>query len=360
LPATSSASAEHAADSSEIKTFGSLIDSSYQVIARKEATIMRCRHFELVLIVIVLLCARAFAQAAPAADSFLAGSRAAPGNEVAETSTETFSARVREVNLLFSVSDWRGRFISNLTPSDIKVLDNGQQPQSLTYFLRQSDLPLKVGVLIDVSGSVGTFFSDQQQAAAIFLQQTLRRSDSATIMSFGGESRVVQDFTSNLESLTKAVHGLSAGDTSTAIYDAVTSACARLSTNAGSSLARRVLILITDGEENSSHSRLEDAIEAALQSDAIVFALNTSPNRVFTDPMLQKLSKSTGGSVLNAHGARALKSAFRKIDEQLRNQYLLGYKPPHWQADHSFHKIRVSSLRFGLHIHCRKGYYAIE
>ena len=321
---------------------------------------MRCRHFELVLIVIGLLYGCAFAQAPLPTDSFLARSRAASSRDVADASTGTFSARVREVNLLLSISDWRGRFVSNLTPSDIKVLDNGQQPQSLTYFLRQSDLPLRVGLLIDVSGSVGTFFSDQQQAAAIFLQQTLRPSDSATIMSFAGESKVVQDFTSNLQSLTKAVHGLSAGESSTAIYDAVRSACAKLSTSAGSDLARRVLILITDGEENSSHSSLDEAIEAALQSDAIVFALNTSPNQVFSDPMLQKLSKSTGGSVLNAHGAKALKSAFRKIDEQLRSQYLLGYKPPHWRADHSFHKIRVSSLRFGLRIHCRKGYYAVE
>jgi Ca-activated chloride channel homolog len=320
---------------------------------------MRYRHFELLLIVIVLSYGRAFAQTPPPADSFLAGSRAASTHDI-DASTGTFSARVREVSLLFSVSDWRGRFVSNLSPSDVKVLDNGQQPQSLTYFLRQSDLPLRVGLLIDVSGSVGTFFSDQQQAASIFLKQTLRPSDYATIMSFGGESRVVQDFTSNMQSLTNAVHGLSAGESSTAIYDAVSSACAKVSSASGAELARRVLIVITDGEENSSHSSLEDAIEAALQSDVIVFALNTSPNQVFSDPMLQKLSRSTGGSVLNAHGARALKSAFRKIDEQLRNQYLLGYKPPHWQADHSFHKIRVSSLRFGLRIHCRKGYYAVE
>src|SRR5262249_47957433 len=103
-----------------------------------------------------------------------------------------------------------------------------------------------------------------------------------------------------------------------------------------------------------------DAIDAALQSDVIVFALNTNPIQAFTDPMLQKLSQSTGGGVLHARGARELKSAFRKINEQLRNQYLLGYKPPHWQADQSFHRIGVPARRFGLHIHCRKGYYAIE
>ena len=322
---------------------------------------MRGRDFELLLIVIGILSARAFAQAAPPPDSLLPASRAPSSYDVAEASTGTFSARVREVNVLFSVSDWRGHFVSNLTSSDIKVLDNGQPPESLTYFLQQSDLPLRIGLLIDVSGSVETFFRAQQRAAAIFLQQTLRPSDAATLMSFGGESRVVQDFTSNLESLTKAVHGLSAGEPSTAIYDAVSRSCARLSSDAESALARRVLILITDGEENSSHLGIEDAINAALQSDVIVFALNTSPVRVLSvEAMLGKLTKSTGGGVLHANGARELKWAFRKINEQLRNQYLLGYKPPHWQADHSFHRIGVTAQHRGLHIRCRKGYYAIE
>jgi VWFA-related protein len=326
---------------------------------RKEVTIMRSRHFETLLIAIVMFSACAFPQTPPPADTFFPASRAPSSHELAGASTETFSARVREVSLLFSVSDWRGRFVSNLTPSDIKVLDNGEQPQSLTYFVRQSNLPLKVGLLIDVSGSVGRFFRDQQQAAAIFLQQTLQPTDSAAVVTFGSESRVVQDFTPNLESLTSAVNRLTVGESSTAIYDAVSASCARLANDTQQDFARNVLILITDGEENSSHLHLEDAINAALQSDVIVFALNTNPSQLLTDPMLQRLSKSTGGRVLHAHGARELKSAFSKINEQLRNQYLLAYKPPHWKADDSFHKVRVTA-RFGERIHCRKGYYAIE
>jgi Ca-activated chloride channel family protein len=336
-----------------------LIDETYEVIARKDVTIMRTRRIELLLIIVVMLSAQAFAQAVPPAESLFSGSRVPSSHDVPEVSKETFSARVREVNLLFSATDWRGRFVSNLTPADVKVLDNGQQPQSLTYFLRQSDLPLKVGLLIDVSGSVGNFFSDQQQAASIFLQETLRPSDSAAIITFGLESHVAQDFTSNLKFLTNAVQRLSVGESSTAIYDAVGISCGKLSAGTESGFARRVLILITDGEENSSHSHLENAIDAALQSDVIVFALNTNRSQLLTDPMLQKLSKSTGGTVLHAHGARELKAAFRKVNEQLRNQYLLGYKPPHWKADDRFHKVRVTA-RFGIHIDCRKGYYAVE
>ena len=320
---------------------------------------MPIRRIEFLLILVFGLSTCASAQGVPPSAPLLPASRAPLSRDVADTRTETFSAQVREVNLLFSATDWRGRFVSNLTSSDVKVLDNGQQPQSLTYFLRQSDLPLKVGLLIDVSGSVGNFFSDQQQAAAIFLQEALRPSDSASIITFGLESRVVQDFTSSLQSLTSAVNRLSVGESSTAIYDAVSSSCAKLSNGSESGFARRVLILITDGEENASHFRLENAIDAALQSDVIVFAMNTNRSQQLTDPMLQKLSKSTGGTVLHARGARELKAAFRKINEQLRNQYLLGYKPPQWKADDSFHKVRVSS-RFGVRIHCRKGYYATE
>jgi len=320
---------------------------------------MRSRHFETLLIAFVVFSAYALPQASAPADSLLPASRAPSSYEIAGASTGTFSARVREVSLIFSVSDWRGRFVSNLTPSDIKVVDNGEQPQSLTYFVRQSNLPLKVGLLIDVSGSVGTFFRAQQQAAGIFLQETLRPSDSAAIITFGLESHVIQDFTPNLESLTRAVNRLTVGESSTSIYDAVSASCARLAAQEQSNFARRVLILITDGEENSSHSDIDDAINAALQSDVIVFALNTNPSQVLSDPMLEKLSKSTGGRVLHAHGARELKSAFSKINEQLRNQYLLGYKPPHWKGDDRFHKVRVTA-GFGQRIHCRKGYYASE
>jgi VWFA-related protein len=258
------------------------------------------------------------------------------------------------------VSDWHGRFVSNLAPADVKVLDNGQAPQSLTYFLRQSDLPLKVELLIDISGSVGPVFRGQRQAAAIFLQQTLRPSDSASIIGFGIQSRVVQDFTSNLESLTGSVRRMSAGESLTAIYDAVKSSCARLSAGEESSRNRRALILITDGEDNSSHIKIDQAIDAALQSEVVIFALNTSMAPGYTDPFLQKLTASTGGRVLHARGTGELKSAFRKVNEQLRNQYLLGYKPENWQADRSFHKIRLIARRFGVQVHCRKGYYAIE
>ena len=324
---------------------------------------MRSAYSSLLLAFAMALSLCALAQSPPAsqAQSPLVGpdSAAVIKPRIGEE-TNLFSTRVREVNVLFSASNWRGHFVSNLTPSDVRVLDNGQEPQALTYFLKQADLPLRIGILIDVSGSVGHFFRAQQQAALIFLQQTLRPSDSASLIAFADRPHTIQALTSNLPLLTDAVHRLKAGESMTAIYDAVKISCDKLSADAEMGLNRRVLILITDGEDNLSHTTLEQAIDAALQSEVVVFALNTSMSPATTDPLLRKLTENTGGTVLHADGARQLKAAFRKVNEQLRNQYLLGYKPPQWRADHSFHKISLSTSRFGLRVRCRKGYYAVE
>jgi VWFA-related protein len=277
-----------------------------------------------------------------------------------ESDTQTFSASVREVNVLFSASDWRGRFVSNLTPADMMVFDNGKQPESITYFLREENLPLEVGILIDVSGSVANVFHAQQKAASLFLQQTLRPSDQASLIAFGSETHVVQDFTPNLSQLASAIGHLRAGDATTAIYDAVAASCASLAQQQRSEPNRRALVLITDGEDNASQGQLDDAIDVALQSDVVIFVLNTNLNPESTDRGLQKLAENTGGTLLHAAGERALKSAFRRVNQQLRSQYLLGYKPRRLQTDRNFHRIRLTSHKFGLHIYCRKGYYVAD
>ena len=324
---------------------------------------MRAGDVKVFLTIFVVLCACAVGQQGPQLQSDLARvlSPAVPAEEsLADTKAATISARVREVNVLFSATDWRGRFASNLTLSDLNVRDNGRQPQSLTYFLRQSDLPLRVGILIDVSASVGNVFPAQQRAAEIFLRQTLRPSDSASIMTFAGETHIAQDFTGNLQALTDAVSRLQAGEESTAIYDAVQTSSNKLSSAGKEGLSRRVLILITDGQDTSSVVKQEDAIRAALQSNVVIFALNTNDRPEFTDPALRKLTENTGGSVLYAHGKAQLSQAFRKLNEELRSQYLLAYKPLNWQADNSYHHIQLTAKRFGMRIHCRKGYYAKE
>lgn len=277
-----------------------------------------------------------------------------------ESAPQIFSARVREVNVLFSASDWRGRFVPDLKAADVIVFDNGKQPESITYFLRQDNLPLEVGILIDVSGSVANVFRAQQKAAWLFLQQTLRSTDQASLIAFGIDTRVVQEFTTNVSLLGSAIANLSAGDSGTAIFDAVRTSSERLAQQPQSGTNRRALVLITDGEDNASHGQLDDAIHAALQSEVVIFALNTNVHPESTDRWLKELAESTGGNVLHAAGEKALKSAFGRVNQQLRSQYLLGYKPSHLQTDRSFHRIRLSVHKFGLHVQCRKGYYVAD
>ena len=282
------------------------------------------------------------------------------GTMNSESAPQVFSARVREVNVLFSASDWRGRFVPDLKAADVMVFDNGKQPESITYFLRQENLPLEVGILIDVSGSVANVFRAQQKAASLFLQQTLRSTDQASLIAFGIDTRVVQEFTTNVSLLGSAIANLSAGDSGTAIFDAVRTSSERLAQQPQSGTNRRALVLITDGEDNASHGQLDDAIHAALQSEVVIFALNTNVHPESTDRWLKELAESTGGNVLHAAGEKALKAAFGKVNQQLRSQYVLGYKPSHLQTDRSFHRIHLTVHKFGLHVQCRKGYYVAD
>jgi Ca-activated chloride channel homolog len=325
---------------------------------------MRSRCIELLFSVFVFVpCLGVLAQSQTSAQAGtrLAESSFAPlSRDTPEASTGTFSTRVREVNVLFSASDWRGHFVSNLTPGDVRVFDNGHPADAITYFLREENLPLKIAMLIDVSGSVTNVFRGQQKAAVLFFQQTLRPSDIGSLMAFSEDVRVIQDFTPNLTSLTSRIGTLAAGNSATAIYDAVQTSCQKLAKERSSSPSRRALILITDGEDNRSLGNIDDAIATALQSEVVIFALNTHPVPQYTDPTLKKLADSTGGELLHAGRTGELASAFRRVNQQLRSQYLLGYKPPRWDADRSFHRIRVTTHRFGLHVHCRKGYYQAD
>jgi len=321
---------------------------------------MKSKSFSLSIAIAVALCLPAHSREPVTSRLPSAQLQSGPTADVEEGTSTKFVSGVREVNVTFSVSDWRGRFVSNLTPSDMKVLDNGQQPEALTYFLREDSLPLAVGIVIDVSDSVEKFFRSQQTAATSFLRRTLRPSDSGFIVAFSNQPRIAQDLTGDIDSLTRAVHDLHPGGPSTAIYDAVKFSCERLARAGESSPARRALILITDGEENSSHASVDDAIFAAVQGEVIVFALNTHESPTITDPLLRRLTERTGGSVLDGHGRWDLARAFGSINRQLRSQYVLGYKPPQWRPDRTFHKIRLSAKRRGLHVHCRKGYYAVE
>jgi len=285
---------------------------------------------------------------------------ALPWNSGALSASETITTRVREVNVVFSVTDRRGRFVPDLERKDIAVFDNDTTPPSLAYFLKHDDLPLHVALVIDLSDSIHEQFGFEQKSAALFLEQVLRpASDAALVIGFNHRPIMQQGMTHDPATLAAGLARLKVGGT-TALFDAVEFACAQLADEAQPSLARRVVVLITDGQDTASRGNLKSAINAALQTGTVIFGVNTAPGSTEGEPVLKRLAGATGGVVFPGRGLPQLAKAFHGIEGQVRSQYALGYKPPGWNADRSFHKIRVAARRRGLRIHHRTGYFAVD
>jgi Ca-activated chloride channel homolog len=274
----------------------------------------------------------------------------------------TISKQVQEVNLVLTVTNWLGHFVKDLNEGDVRILDNGQPAQRITYFENQTNLPLRVGILVDVSSSVTNRFQFELKSAGAFLRRVLRpSSDLALLVGFNHDIQLLQDFTNSPELLTGQMTRLVPGG-ETAIYDAVAFACTELAKLNGSQPSRRALILMTDGGDNRSHISLDQAIEAALRSDTIVYVLSTNPDYSLSlrepgEVAMKELAQATGGRLMRAGTNDDVSRAFSKIDRELRNQYAIGYKPPLGQPDGLFHRLVVLGPK-RLHIYHRQGYFA--
>ena len=286
-------------------------------------------------------------------------SRPSPPTESLEF---TISKQVDEVNLILSITDSKGRFVSNLTADDLKLLDNHKSPEKWNYFQSRTNLPLHVILAIDVSSSIRSRLHFEQQAASTFLKHILRKeSDKAATIAFGS---TVQEKTAGMTSDTGAldatIRTLQAyGET--AMYDAIILASHKLHESRQNTGVRPVIILITDGDDTASTATLSAAVEAALRSEATIFALDA--NSIYEKkpkgrPILEKLTYETGGYILSARQDEDLKGAFNMIEKILRNQYALGYPPPDLQTNGSYRVIEVTAPKRDLRIHARKGYYA--
>jgi Ca-activated chloride channel homolog len=274
----------------------------------------------------------------------------------------TISKQVDEVNLILSVTDSKGRFVDNLTPDDLKLLDNHTSPEKWTYFQARTNLPLNIILAIDVSSSVRERLHFEQQAANAFLKRILHKeTDEAAIVAFGSKvQEKTTGMTSDVGALDTTIRSLQAGG-ETAMYDAIVLASHKLRATRKKGIVRPIIILITDGEDTASKASLKVAEEAATRSEAAIFALDA--NSIYEkNPagrlVLEKLTRDTGGFVLSARENSDLKGAFSTIEKILRSQYALGYPPPGLEADGRFRSIEVSSSKPGLRIHARNGYYA--
>ncbi len=273
----------------------------------------------------------------------------------------TIKKRVDEVNVLFIATDHHGKFVRNLNQGDFTILDDHKPPQAIVNFRRETDLPLELGLLVDTSGSVHSRFDFEQEAAVSFLQHTLRANfDKAFVMGFSSHSLVTQEFTDNVRLLETGVRNLRNGG-GTALYDAIYRACReKLSKDRGDHPVRRAIIVVSDGEDNQSEVSRALAIEMAQRSEVIVYAISTDDSGLILrgDKALQQLADATGGRAFFPFKMKDIKNSFAAIEDELRSQYVVSYRPADFDADGRYRSIEITALKKDLQVRARKGYYA--
>jgi VWFA-related protein len=288
---------------------------------------------------------------------------------------------VRLVDIVFTVVNRRQKFITDLAKENFSVFEDGQ-PQEIRFFSRQTDLPLRVGMLLDTSNSIRDRLKFEQEAAIDFLFNVIRRKkDQAFLMIFDNEPSIIQDYTEDPGLLRDAILRQRAGG-GTALYDAIYAACEQRLSNSplpsgDNPEVRRVLVVISDGDDNlSTHSR-GDAIQMAQRAGIVIYAISTSTqwvtaeeqtdaakrsNRKYHkdagDKVLEQLAEQTGGRAFFPYRVDDLAQSFQDIGEELRSQYSLAYVPANKNADGKFRTIRIEVDRKGLIVRARKGYYA--
>ncbi len=280
-----------------------------------------------------------------------------------DPSITTIKREVTEVNVIFTVTDKRGRFIKDLKQADFKVLDNNQPPQRVRDFRAESNLPLRVGLLVDASNSIRDRFAFEQESAIEFLNQIVRpKSDRAFVIGFDTTAEVTQDFTDSTEKLSKGIHMLRAGG-GTAMYDALFYACRdklMKADQAGTSV-RRAIILLSDGEDNQSRVTREETIEMAQRAEVIIYAISTNVSgvKLHGDKVLERLAEATGGRAFFPFKVQDVANAFSEIQDELRSQYQLAYKPAELRPDGRYHSIEILAENHkNLKVRARKGYFA--
>jgi VWFA-related protein len=278
------------------------------------------------------------------------------------------------VNVFATVRDKHHGIISDLTKDDFKVFEDGVE-QKVAFFSKEVNMPITLGLLIDTSASMDRMIGAEQDAASRFLREVMRPKDEAMVMTFDFDVDLLSDFTQDTSTLASAIRrarvnsvggggvvtpgtipqGATGG---TDLYDAIYLACHdQLATEAG----RKGVIVLTDAEDTGSKLRLQDAVEAAQRSDAVIHVL-LIVDRMATSgvggSVARKMAEDTGGRVIDVHNEASLEKAFDEISQELRSQYVLGYYPTNIKRDGTFRKLRVDVMRPDMKILARKGYYA--
>jgi VWFA-related protein len=294
----------------------------------------------------------------------------------------TLKVEVNLVNILFNVRDKKGGLVGNLNKDDFKIFEDGKE-QQVKYFNRETDLPLTIGLLIDVSASQMNLIEVEKNAAYQFFGTVLRKQDLAFLISFGEDAELLQDYTNSAKLLRAGLNGLQVNSgvggigpgpvptigqpRGTVLYDAVYLASAdQLKGQVG----RKVLVLITDGEDEGSRYKIQQAIEAAQKADALIYGFWYVDRRFYmsrgmvfagsSDSALRQMSEDTGGHVFHIDNRLTLQDAFTQLQDEMRSQYAIGYTPTNPEKDGTFRKIEIKTGNKDWKVQARKGYYAIK
>jgi len=292
----------------------------------------------------------------------------------AQAATPPIVSTTGLVHLVATVMDRRHEFVTDLDKTDFKVLEDGA-PQEIRYFGRDTDLPLRIGILLDTSNSIRPRLEFEKEAANDFLEHVIRRNkDQAFLMTFDNEPEVIQDFTGDLALLTDAIRKQRAGG-GTALDDAIYRAAEKLSNpplpKGPNPEVRRVLVVISDGDDNLSDHALSEAVEAAIRAEAAIYCVSTNtdwlaidgdkPHKMHIeggDKVLEEFADQSGGRVFYPYKVDDLAQSFVDIGTELRSQYFIAYSPSNAQSTGKYRKIEVQTDRKGLNVRTRKGYYA--
>jgi VWFA-related protein len=338
----------------------------------------------LLLVIVLAGTALVFAQQQPAPPTPQNPASPSPPADQTQATQKapTIPIVVNLVDVLFTVLDRRNKLVSGLEKADFRVLDDNQA-QDIRYFSKQSDLPLRIGMLLDTSNSIRDRLKFEQDAADNFLYSVLRRNkDEAFVMTFDDEPQILQAFTGDTGKLRDQILRTRAGG-GTAVYDAIYEACEKELSHPPRppgdqpDVVRRVMILISDGEDNLSQHTRSEAIEMAQRTSVVIYTISTSTqwvtlddpskeksgNRKYHltegDKILQDLADETGGRSFYPYHVDDLDQSFQDIGEELRNQYSLAYNPANHQLDGRYHKIKIEVAEHkGYQVRARRGYYA--
>ena len=273
-----------------------------------------------------------------------------------------FRARSDEVNVIFTVTDKHNHFIKDLRQSQFQILDNNMPPRQITSFEAETDMPLRVGLLIDASNSIRDRFLFEQQAAAAFLRQIVRpQTDKAFVLAFDEVTDLTQDFTGDLDRLSRGIKVIRPGG-GTAMWDAVYHACKdKLMTEhtENNQTLRKAIILVSDGDDNQSRVTRQQAIDMAQHAGVIIYTISTNLSNIHDsgDHNLKLLAEATGGRAFYPFKLHDLQDAFRDIREELRSQYAISYKPQQFDANGQYRPIQIVAENKKYRVRAKKGYY---